>query len=385
MTQKIYFNEQLQKILDTYLIYEKYGEFTSILSEIFQRRAYEFRFSKEHMKKDIERFCQKMDKIEFVEVIDAEESTLGKYYCDDKRIVISRKIIDWLLEQVDCKKEAGVYLTIYEALTHEVYHVLEPEAVSLADYSEILNEIIIETAATRTTGNRTAKDNQNFRMDTYGYNTVTFVANLLSTSFLIEEREFLSAGIQGRIKLEELLQSYCASKDEVKKCAEYLNQLTTNLETLFDIENETKEAPDNSVIIKECLNNIYSYIYKIAITNLISIPNRKFTVEELTYAFQKSETIILNTTVDFATCKKINMQQAKEIIHNIEPYRMTLMVSMMNANTSVDFNALVNRNAVNKEFENACQWNNEEVAERIKSIYSFSKMQHIKQVEKERE
>ena len=53
MSQKIYFNEQLQKILDANIIYEKYGEFTPILSEIFQRRAYEFKFSNEHMKEEI--------------------------------------------------------------------------------------------------------------------------------------------------------------------------------------------------------------------------------------------------------------------------------------------------------------------------------------------
>ncbi len=385
MSQKIYFNEQLQKILDANIIYEKYGEFTPILSEIFQRRAYEFKFSNEHMKEEIERFCKKLDKIEFVEVIDDEKSTLGEYYRDDKRIAISRKIIDWLLEQSDTKKQVGVYLTIYEALTHEVYHVLEPEGFSLADYSEILNEIVIETAATRTSRNRTTKDNENFRMDTYGYDTLTFVANLLSTSFFVSEREFLRAGIQGRTKLEELVQSCCGAKNEVKKYSEYLDQLTANLESLYDTEKKIKDVPHNSGTIRDCLNNIYSNIYKIAITHIISVPNRKFTVEELTYAFQKSEKIIMNATIDFTTCKKISIEQANEIIENIETYRMTLMVSMMNANAAVDFDVLVNKNVQDKEFENACQWNNEEVVEKIKSIYSFSKMQNIKNVEKERE
>ena len=65
MEDKIYYNEELEQILNRHIKEEKYGGFKSLLNEIFQRRAYEYRFDHQNMEKEIKNFVEKVEAIEF--------------------------------------------------------------------------------------------------------------------------------------------------------------------------------------------------------------------------------------------------------------------------------------------------------------------------------
>lgn len=118
MEKRVYYNEELEEILNCYIKEEKYGGFKPLLNEIFQRRAYEYRFDHQHMEKEIKNFVEKIKAIEFGRNIPKIHPNTegdydfrrGKIYfnCDAK--IFQREKIPWII--------------LYEILTHEVYHAI---------------------------------------------------------------------------------------------------------------------------------------------------------------------------------------------------------------------------------------------------------------------
>lgn len=118
MEKKVYYNEQLEEILNQHIKEEKYGGFKPLLNEIFQRRAYEYRFDNQHMEKEIINFVKNVNAIEFGKNIPRiKTSTMGTYDRLRGKIYVN-------LETEMFQKEKIPWLELYEILTHEVYHAI---------------------------------------------------------------------------------------------------------------------------------------------------------------------------------------------------------------------------------------------------------------------
>lgn len=124
-----------------------------------------------------------------------------------------------------------------------------------------INEICVETAATRTTYVRTKEDDKNFRQETEAYNEITFIVNLLAASFGIEERELLRAGLQNRGEFKHALtQNISIGADILLR---EVDLLECNLDILFRCLYVEKENSINETMIAASLKQIYHYIYEI--------------------------------------------------------------------------------------------------------------------------
>lgn len=117
MSEKVYYNENLEKMLNHYIKEEKYGGFKPLLNEIFQRRAYEFGFDEKQMKKQIKNFVKRTPKVEFGKNISPRlegcynaMDSKGFVFLNSEHILYQLKTVDWL--------------ETYQSLVHEVYHAI---------------------------------------------------------------------------------------------------------------------------------------------------------------------------------------------------------------------------------------------------------------------
>lgn len=118
MEKKVYYNEELEEILNCHIKEEKYGGFKPLLNEIFQRRAYEYRFHNQHMEKEIINFVKNVKAIEFGRNIPKlKSSSMGGYDKNRKRIYFN-------CEAEMFQREKIPWLELYGVLTHEVYHAI---------------------------------------------------------------------------------------------------------------------------------------------------------------------------------------------------------------------------------------------------------------------
>ena len=92
-----YYSDDIQSIIDKYITEYRYGDFSEILVDIFQRRVYEYRLTDEELKDDLKTFVKRVQKIQIV----PKDFFNGKgasawYLANSKKIEIS----DELLEQL---------------------------------------------------------------------------------------------------------------------------------------------------------------------------------------------------------------------------------------------------------------------------------------------
>ena len=247
MEDKVYYNEELEKILNRHIKEEKYGGFKPILNEIFQRRAYEYRFDHQHMEKEVINFVKNVDEIKFGKNIPGMPKNMwatSRYMLGKRR----KFIRGWIYFNCDSdadlmtmmKNDKNWLLELYEMLTHEVYHkiVQNKNIFGLANHVTgegiALDEIITETAAYRTTFPGTEVDDENFRQGTLAYDKMTFIVNILATNFGLEEREFLRGGIQNREELQKACKKYISETDYQNDIAFRLDELERNLDSLYN-------------------------------------------------------------------------------------------------------------------------------------------------------
>lgn len=118
MENKVYYDEELEEILNCHIKEEKYGGFKPLLNEIFQRRAYEYRFDHQHMEKEVINFVKNVKAIEFGRNIpELKSSSMGAYDRNRKRIYFN-------CEAAMFQREKIPWLELYGTLTHEIYHAI---------------------------------------------------------------------------------------------------------------------------------------------------------------------------------------------------------------------------------------------------------------------
>ena len=431
MSEKVYDNEKLEKMLNRYIKEEKYGGFKPLLNEIFQRRAYEFQFDEKQMKKQIKNFVKRTKKIVFCK--NHPRLSHNNWMCYDTDMKSEKGIIYLNCDSDMLKQLPNLdWQMIYSLLTHEVYHAIAYDGKMGGLYDIInavgmsKNEIINETAATRTSYTRTPKDDENYRQETNGYCAITFVANLLAASLGIEERELLKGGIQNRKELEKACQKYISKKDYKNDFLFNFDILESNLDFLYNALYEEEENELDSQVIGASLEEIYSQIYSIASVN-VSKSTREITpeyAEELAYNFQKIRTIMTKSLEKFTRYGYITKSDANEILDEVLEsslgyfYKVSDMIALTNRKSEIKdpavweemvefakrgeliqnaekFGMQVGKNPgsrhkliqyhkkTNHEFENLTQWDNTEVVKIMEQLWNQREVIDVGKFEEE--
>lgn len=266
----------LDKWIDNCLKKKKFSpEMKAVLKEIIKRRIEEYDLSPDELKEDMVSLCENLDKIEFAP-IKKHPTYLGLFNRIEKKIVINTLAYDKMLANYGSKYALE---KLYETLTHEVYHAMGVETdrenpnygkdrfahyddFNYGIYQVALMETIIETAADRTSSDRSQEDFQNHKKQTDGYSDLTFIVPVLANAFGVSERDFLKYGLRSREKLILFLDKKI---DDVEKTKLLLNKVEFSLGTLHrefynKPKKNTKESED---VVREELPRIYSYVAEI--------------------------------------------------------------------------------------------------------------------------
>ncbi len=208
-----YRNPKIQELLNQLVTEEQYGEYKPIIDEIIQRRAFQYNFSVDRMKNEIENMVRNLKGIELADEIKIEEigeDTIAAYSSKDKTIYVgAHRFKENKAYFSDCMNENEMRWAIghdfYHFLTHEIYHAIteHPDNTSgieqRIEYMENavdgtgLNEIVTESATTRTVLFMTDKDrNRGGQMLTSGYQMLTCTSSILASVIGTSENELLS-------------------------------------------------------------------------------------------------------------------------------------------------------------------------------------------------
>ena len=329
MEIKKYYNRNLQRILNRSITKSKYGEWTDVLKEIMQRRAYEFEFSDKEMENQAKNLVKYLGRIRFatekemVEVIPEKlrgksmTRTMAMYErsSESKEILINKNYFEKFIEvssndkKMERTEQNDIYCVMFKILTNEVYHAIEQrdDKCSGLEYNisneigggRIVNEIFNEVATMRASFSKTREDIDRYRAETKGYSDVTFFANLLAASIGTTEKETLKAGIQDRKHLENLIEGRFSNRESQKNAKELFQICEAQMECLYNMS----QAPelDDINIKKSVLTELYSKIYQMAslqIANSSEVVDSRYTAS-LLYRYSKIDRIIKDSMIDF--------------------------------------------------------------------------------------
>lgn len=339
MEKKKYYNANLERILKKYITAEKYGDFAPLLEEVFQRRAYEFGFSERTIEAEVQNFIANVRQIRFVsqdEMLDCE--TLAEFdWMNNNEIRLNLDILQRRLSQggniIDFAEE------FFSTFTHEVYHAInynrDKSELGLTDKignAAILNEIVIETAADRTTYSRTYADSDRYRVETTGYSDITFIVNLLAAAIGVTEKELLINGIQidAHHKFTQLIDERLPSQKGYKGNIMPEMFYDTLREKLLLIYR--KIGYDRSfgvdLDMKSLLGEFYKLVYEAA-SYQIATDNRPFSreyVAEIEYRIKKMDRISHDALENFSQRRSvITPEEVEEIKISLMPVRQKLL------------------------------------------------------------
>lgn len=394
---KKHYNKKLDMILSRYITPKRYGDFSSVVKEVFQRRAYEYEFTELEMLAQVANFVENVKKIEFVpeELMDGDE---GAYVPNEEAIYLNQDYLIELEKNGMSSEEIGE--EILETLTHEVYHGIadrgEDVGLSHYDYTthtysgNALDEIFTEVSADRTSKSRSYKEAEMYRAETTGYSDITFVVNLLAASLGTTEKELLKEGIQDREHLMKLFASRFKGVDNAK-FAEFqmFNKLEASLDVVYNCmyNNEEVDEATNSQILSTALTSLYGSAYDMAIFQIRNSPQEitRETVSAVAYRFSKMEKIMQDSLNDFKNKDFINDEQIQYVNYMTSILRGTMAEQVLELQ-GIDCMQIDRETAIRKviaetqdmlyynyimqeDFDNGKKWDNEAPAQVLFSLY----------------
>lgn len=381
---KRYYNVKLDKILSKYITSKQYGDFVPILKDIFQRRAYEYEFSDEHIESEVKNFIKKAKIIEFADESEFEKSSIMGLYTPGKKIQLNRTYFSFKMRDYD---DIDLGEMLYETLSHEVYHAISDRfnlGVETYDYIKrewngaALNEVITEVSANRASFSRTTRDFEQGRSKTDGYGDITFVANLMAASLGTTEKEFLIAGIQNRKELMKLFKSKFPSNAVARTAKkEYFDKIEASLDVIYNLNykerDEDEPAEIGSQLRKSALTTLYKSAYELALFQISNdkTKSRAELADEASFRFLKLEKILFDSAKSFENRRNINKNDANAMHDDIYISRQKLCqkVLALTGKTSYKqldqysiYNNSYGRYIMHEDFDDRREWNNRDVA-----------------------
>ena len=227
-----------------------------LLVDILLRRAKEYNISEAEFKKDTTTLIRCLSRIEIENPNIFTRGLSGYYRPPSKKIGISKKLF---------KVQDINYDRIYEALTHEVYHVLAtgPDGKDImtsrnsinGEFNYALREEIVSSAASRVVYRR-----NDFMNNRIGYGKTKFSLDLIAATYGITEKEFLDIAIHGKERLKYDLAM--GEHNKPHKTELFLDAMELNLNRLYNIfysgssksQNREKEIGE----ITDCLISMFT-------------------------------------------------------------------------------------------------------------------------------
>jgi len=350
INEKKYYNTNLDLVLRKYITREKYGDFAIILQDIFQRRAYEFDFSEEHIADEVANFVNRVETVEFASKDDMIfERAMGVYIPGEKSIRLSQ---DYYLQDIKSKTELEFGTKLFETLTHEVYHgIADRGEYNGLVYSRVgetfsrgtaLNEVFTETAANRACFPRGSKEAEQYRSDTDGYPDITFVSNLLAASVGLTEKEILRTGIQNRGKLMEAISSKFPKEKSFDEAYKMIEKIEGSLDIIYNVRYSNKEKTETekdleAQLMGSSLVTLYETAFKLASYQIENDdkPINQETLADATYRYSKLEKIMQDSLTTFKNYNAIPFDYEQRILNSVEKSQNSL------ANRVAGFDAIV--------------------------------------------
>ena len=229
-------NTKLKEYFEYYIGQMSVDEiYQPLLVDILMRRAYEFNLHPDEIQQDVTSLVNNLNSIKIGKMPEGYESAAGIYASVDKEIVLEEGYIEKF------KKDKN-YQSLFEVLTHEVYHVLSRDENGfdrLASqnsltgyYNSTLLEAIVEKSADRTVYSR-GKDDPNapyYHQNSFGYPNITFITDALASSYGMTEKNFLRHSILGRNRLTTVLDK--VSGEEPGTAMAFLDGIEVNFAVL---------------------------------------------------------------------------------------------------------------------------------------------------------
>ena len=117
--EKPYYNKDIEAEIDQIISRDKYKDFTTLLRDMFHRRAYEFGFSDQEIIAEARNFANNVNTIEFVGKDDMHgDNNMGVYSPSTHTIRINQ---DYYMAR---ESNRDFSLGMYSTLVHEVYHAI---------------------------------------------------------------------------------------------------------------------------------------------------------------------------------------------------------------------------------------------------------------------
>lgn len=339
--EKPYYNMAIEAEINQIIPRDKYKDFTTILRDMFHRRAYEFDFSEQEIIAEARNFAKNVNTIEFVSKDEMfGDNNMGVYNPNTHTIRINQ---DYYMARENNKDFS---LAMYSTLVHEVYHAINDHSndlnflgLSYLDTSRgqwvgnALNEVFTETAANRASYGKRIEDADRFRSETDGYGSITFSTNLLAAALGVTEKDVLKAGVQHRGKLEHLIKSQFPMSKEfgVRAMNHYVGNFEQALDSIYNVEYSRdqatpKEKDMQKSLVISGLATLFDTTYRLA--NFQIATDTKDVSFELAgsvdHRFRKIEKIMSDTMDTFSRRYGFSQEEVQAIYNGINEARMGL-------------------------------------------------------------
>lgn len=348
--EKPYYNKAIEAEINSIIPAQKYKEFTTLLRDMFHRRAYEFGLTDQEIVAEARNFAKNVDTIEFVPKKDmlGSETAMGVYSSSKNTIRINQDF--YMDKETKYRGSDRFAVEMYSTLVHEVYHAINDHSddmkflgLSYYDSSKgryvgtALNEVFTETAANRASHGKRIEDADRYRADTDGYGSITFASNLLAAGLGVSEKEILRAGIQHRGKLDELILDQFPLDDKFGARARdhYIGNIEAALDSIYNIEynhDDNKKPPKpkeqemkKSLIISG-LATMFDNTYRLA-NFQIGVDTQDFSREmasSVNYRFRKIEKIMDDMMQYYSGKYNFSKEEVQAVYDSFNEPRMGL-------------------------------------------------------------
>ena len=321
-------NEELNNIIEKYIKKEQYGNYTPILREILQRRAFEFDFSNEKMESEIQNLISNVKKIGFASKEDAEtlgEFALGAYFINEKEIRLNPTYYLNLYKALsdDYPPEIVNYFVgekMFHTLTHETYHGINARDDGTVGVEHInfdmkqgnsLNEIVTESATTRTIREKDIKDLKKGCMGTVGYQPSTCFTNLMANAIGVSEKELLANSMDDYSKFKQFFFEHLPENvSETEK-----KSILSSLQFKMSLLGKTEWLETNQVFAKQGFEAMYTSFFELAEMSMQN-DDRESNMEkigEMHYRVQKLHSIMYSS-IDYLQRENFITQEGMQEI-----------------------------------------------------------------------
>ena len=305
-------NPKLKEYLEYYISQMSVDEvYHPLLVDILMRRAHEFNLRPEEIQQDVSSLVNNLNTIRIGRMPEGYETAAGIYSSVDKEIVLEAGFVEKY-------KNDKNYQSLFEVLTHEIYHVLSRDENGfdrLASqnsltgyYNSTLLEAIVEKSADRTVFSRGDNDKNApyYHQNRFGYTNITFITDALAASYGVTEKNFLRNAILGRDKITGFLDK--VSRQEPGSAMKFFDEIEVNFAVLhknfYGKDENNNPIKPNAEEVLDTMKSMYRLCEwkmqeRMRDVDIVSIDQAEMVSEFFKYNHNKLFLVMKNASKEF--------------------------------------------------------------------------------------